>query len=147
MGILERVWNPSAELYLENGSAQFVEMLETLLAVPLVAIYDTSKEARQEPLAVFADTEVMPNASLADVLYEERGISVDEDAVVLFIPSAIACEAVAERLAAVLSQLIDRPKPSSLPISICAAAEPIKFASPNSSAAGYRPCKSKEAQC
>lgn len=147
MGILERVWNPSAELHLQNGSAPFVEMLERLLAVPLVAIYDTSKGARQEPLAVFADHEVMPNASLADVLYEERGISVDENAVVLFLPAAIASEAVTERLADVLSQLTARTKKSGLPMGLCATAEPIEFTPHLSNPSGYRSRKRKEAQC
>lgn len=86
--LLEQIWGNAIELRDPDQMSPLARLLEALLTVPTVAL--VSYAAAERPLALMESAELLPGASLGDILAEEIGIDVPRDAVVLIEPAAFA---------------------------------------------------------
>ena len=86
MNILEVVWDSGTFLHVEQDLPPVAGLLNSLLAAPVVALSTGLAGGDQRALALMAGTEVMPGASLADVLFEEFSVEISEGTVVLVLP-------------------------------------------------------------
>ncbi|WP_370399475.1 hypothetical protein [Sulfitobacter sp. JB4-11] len=81
--LLERIWSDVLEERTNLNGSPISYLLTSLLSVPVLSLDDTSSTAASEPFVSYGGYEVLPGASLADVLLEEMGIEIDETTVVL----------------------------------------------------------------
>jgi hypothetical protein len=93
VGILENVWSEGASLRLGQELPPLAKMLDRLVSPGVVALTLPKHSPTSIPFAVTAGTEVLPGASLADVLYEEFSTEVEPDTIVLFLPDQGECGA------------------------------------------------------
>lgn len=81
--LLEQIWSDALEERTNLNRSPISYLLTSLLAAPVLSLVDTSSTARSEPFVSYGGYEILPGASLADVLLEEMGIEIDETTVVL----------------------------------------------------------------
>lgn len=86
--LLEQIWEGAITVRSPDGMSPLARLLGALLTVPLVTLVGEDGGAR--PLALMETDELLPGASLGDVLAEELGLDVPRDAVVLIEPVAFA---------------------------------------------------------
>lgn len=89
MNIVEHIWSNTLELRDPTNLPPLGSILASLLASPMICF--TTKETRTgaRPVVSYAGDEVLPSASLADVLFEEFGIEICDRTIVLIEPSEI----------------------------------------------------------
>lgn len=93
MDILENVWGEGASLRLGQELPPLAKMLDCLVSAGVVALTLPRHSPTSTPFAVTAGTDVIPGASLADILYEEFSTEVEPDTIVLFLPDQGECGA------------------------------------------------------
>lgn len=81
--ILEQIWSGTLRPQTKEAMSPVARSLSSLLAVPTVSFVVTSNYADEEPYAWIAGAEVYPGASLSEILFEEYGLEVSDDTVVL----------------------------------------------------------------
>jgi hypothetical protein len=81
--LLEQIWSDVLEERTNLNGSPISYLLTALIAAPVLSLVDTSSTASSEPIVSYGGHEVLPGASLADVLLEEMGIEIDETTVVL----------------------------------------------------------------
>lgn len=86
--LLEQIWSEAIELRQPGQMSPLAGLLGTLLTVPTVTL--VSHGGAERPFAMMEGAELLPGASLGDILAEELGIDVPRDAVVLIEPAAFA---------------------------------------------------------
>ncbi|MDK3016731.1 hypothetical protein [Pseudodonghicola flavimaris] len=89
--LLELIWSGAIESRNANGDSPLAGLLDALLTVPAIGLVGDLGDGRAH--AFMESTELMPGVSLGDVLDQEMGLDVPQDAVVLIEP---ACSADAE---------------------------------------------------
>lgn len=86
--LLERIWADKIS-FVDDGNASPISlMLKSLLAAPVVSFVDHSPSTGATPFVCYGGYEILPGASLADVMLEELGVEIDESSVVLFEPKS-----------------------------------------------------------
>jgi hypothetical protein len=85
--VLEHVWSNQMEICESSEQSPVARMLSSLLSVPTVCFTSKLDHNGMTAYACIAGEEVMPGASLADVLFEEFEIEVSDDTVI-YIESA-----------------------------------------------------------
>lgn len=86
--LLEQIWGDAIECRAPSDMSPLAKLLSALLTVPTVALVSHAGGARAH--ALMESAELLPGASLGDVLAEELGIDIPHDAVVLIEPVASA---------------------------------------------------------
>ncbi|MGE4326594.1 MAG: hypothetical protein AB7E21_10860 [Pseudodonghicola sp.] len=86
--LLEQIWGDAIEYRAPADMSPLAKLLSALLTVPTVALVSHAGVARAH--ALMESAELLPGASLGDVLVEELGIDIPHDAVVLIEPVASA---------------------------------------------------------
>lgn len=81
--LLERIWSDALEERSNLNGSPISHLLTSLLAAPVLSLVDTSSTAKTEPFVSYGGYQILPGASLADVLLEEMGVEIDETTVVL----------------------------------------------------------------
>lgn len=84
--LLEQIWSDTLEERNARDGSPISHLLTSLLAAPVLLLVDKSGTAVSEPFIGYGGFEILPGASLADVLLEEMGIEIDETTVVLVEP-------------------------------------------------------------
>lgn len=82
--LLSQIWDGSIELRNNDELSPLARALSSLLTVPTVSL--TTQSLTTEPEAIVEWTELMPGASLGDILYEELGFNVPRGAIILVEP-------------------------------------------------------------
>lgn len=83
--VMEVIWSESFQMQEEARLSPLASLVSSIMSVPTVCISCAGTEDGV-PLALYADQEVMAGASLADILFEEHGVEISDDTVVLFEP-------------------------------------------------------------
>lgn len=86
--LLEQIWSDAIEVRAPDEMSPLARLLEALLTVPTVALVCHGGGTR--PYAMMEGVDLLPGASLGDVLAEELGAYVPRDAVVLVEPVGFA---------------------------------------------------------
>jgi len=86
--LLEQIWSEAIEARPPEAMSPLARLLGALLTVPVVTLVSHADGDR--PHALMESDELLPGASLGDVLAEELGLDVPRDAVVLIEPVAFA---------------------------------------------------------
>lgn len=81
--LLEHIWSDALEERSTRDASPISHLLTTLLAAPILSLVDKSPTSMFEPYVGFGGSEILPGASLADVLLQEMGIEIDETTIVL----------------------------------------------------------------
>lgn len=84
--LLEQIWSGTLEERNAREGSAISHLLMSLLAAPVLPLVDKSAKAASEPFIGYGGFEILPGASLADVLLEEMGIEIDEKTIVLVEP-------------------------------------------------------------
>lgn len=73
---------------LRTGAAlpPLAAILSSVLATPMICFTTKAGGASGQPFVAYAGSEVMPGASLADVLFEEFGIEISDQTIVMVEP-------------------------------------------------------------
>ena len=90
--LLEHIWSDALEERSAQDGSPISHLLTSLLAAPVLFLVDKSVSASNEPFVGYGGLEILPGASLADVLLEEMGIEIDEKTIVLVEPKMQAGE-------------------------------------------------------
>jgi hypothetical protein len=86
--LLELIWSGAVASRDANSMSPLARVLDALLVVPTIAL--VSSGVHHHPVAMVEGNELLPGATLGDVLTEELGIHVPRDAIVLIEPVAMA---------------------------------------------------------
>lgn len=86
--LLEQIWGEALELRRPEDISPLARLLGALLTVPTITL--VSHHGTVRPCAMMEGTELLPGASLGDILSEELGLDVPQDAVVLIEPVEFA---------------------------------------------------------
>jgi hypothetical protein len=86
--VLGQIWSNLVEPRALQDMSPLAQVLEAVLKVPTAGLVALSGLA--EPVAFFEGEELIPGASLGDVLYEEMGLDVTPGSVVLIEPEKFA---------------------------------------------------------
>ncbi len=86
--LLEQIWSEMIEARQPEDMSPLARLLGALLSVPMITL--VSRGAGDRPFALMEGDELLPGASLGDILAEELGMDVPRDAVVLIEPVAFA---------------------------------------------------------
>ncbi|MGC1504554.1 MAG: hypothetical protein WA782_10490 [Sulfitobacter sp.] len=89
MNIVEHIWSDTLELRGATNLPPLGSILASLLAAPMICFTIKEGSAEARPVVSYAGNEVLPGASLADVLFEEFGIEICDRTIVLVEPSEI----------------------------------------------------------
>lgn len=87
MNIVEHIWSDTLELREATNLPPLGNILASLLAAPMICFTTKEGNAEAYPVVSYAGDEVLPSASLADVLFEEFGIEICDRTIVLIEPS------------------------------------------------------------
>jgi hypothetical protein len=89
LNIIEHIWGDTLELREGGGRPPLAVILSSLLAAPMICF--TTKEGCFAPHAFvsYAADEVLPGTSLADVLFEEFGLEISDETIVIVEPFVI----------------------------------------------------------
>lgn len=82
--ILEHIWSSQVELSDISRGSPVAHMLSSLLTVPTLCFTTRYNPSETTAFACVAGAEVMPGATLADVLCEEFDIDVSDETVIYF---------------------------------------------------------------
>lgn len=88
--ILEHVWSGTIERRDVAELSPLAQILSSLLAAPTLCLITQAGKKGLKPFASYGGCEVMPGASLADVLDEELGIEISDETIVLVEPRAMS---------------------------------------------------------
>lgn len=83
-GLIGQIWGGTLTVEAEQGASPLAAVLGSLMDVPVVTLASDVEKTR--PFAVMEETEVLPGASLGDVLAEELSIDIPYGALVLVQP-------------------------------------------------------------
>ncbi|MDF3414840.1 hypothetical protein HKX54_10275 [Sulfitobacter sp. M57] len=86
MNIVEHIWSNTLELREPANLPPLSSILASLLAAPMVCFASKGAGLGKRPIVSYAGDEVLPGASLADVLFEEFGIEICDRTIVLIEP-------------------------------------------------------------
>jgi len=86
--LLEQIWGEAVEERAADAMSPLARLLGALLTVPMVTLVAHAEGDR--PYAMMEGHELLPGASLGDILAEELGLDVPQDAVVLIEPVGFA---------------------------------------------------------
>ncbi len=86
--ILAQIWGQLLEVRPAEKASPLTEVLGALLKVPVVGIVSQSEVF--EPTAMKESEELLPGATLGDVLHEELGLFIEQGAVVVLEPEKSA---------------------------------------------------------
>lgn len=86
--LLEQIWGNAIEVRAPAEMSPLARLLGSLLTVPLVTLVAHAEGGR--PFAMMESDELLPGAPLGDILAEELGLDVPQDAVVLIEPVGFA---------------------------------------------------------
>ena len=81
--LVEQIWNNSLHACQDDSISPLARMLQSLLPHPVACFYSTSGYGFDEPIAMYGLEEVLPGATLADILDQECGIEISDDTIVL----------------------------------------------------------------
>ena len=81
--LVEQIWNNSLHACQDDSISPLARMLQSLLPHPVACFYSTSGYGVDEPIAMYGLEEVLPGATLADILDQECGIEISDDTIVL----------------------------------------------------------------
>ncbi|MGB7317135.1 MAG: hypothetical protein WBC85_04135 [Planktotalea sp.] len=84
--IMEHIWSDTMELRQGSELSPLARLLTSLLAAPTICFTTKAGGDAATPLATCAGDEVLPGASLADVLYQEFGIEMSDETIVFIEP-------------------------------------------------------------
>jgi len=84
--ILEHIWSETLDLREGADLPPLASILSSLLAAPMICFTTRMGGANARPTVSFAGAEVMPGATLADVLFEEFAIEISDETIVLIEP-------------------------------------------------------------
>ncbi|MFY0647355.1 hypothetical protein [Sulfitobacter geojensis] len=87
MNIVEHIWSGTLELRDEANLPPLGNILNSLLAAPMICFTTKQGGPNVQPVVSYAADEVLPGASLADVLFEEFGIEICDRTIVLIEPA------------------------------------------------------------
>lgn len=87
-GLIAQIWGGDLTEDKDSMGSPLAGLLGSLMDVPVITL--TSDATMQRPIAVMEETEVLPGASLGDVLSEELGIDVPYGVLVLIQPAGFA---------------------------------------------------------
>jgi hypothetical protein len=88
--ILEHVWSGTVERRDAAQLSPLARLLTSLLAAPTLCLTSQAGAENAKPFASYGGYQVLPGASLADVLDEELGIEISDETIVLFEPRAMS---------------------------------------------------------
>lgn len=86
--LLEQIWGNAIELRAPDDMSPLARLLGALLTVPMVTL--VAHADGDHPYARMESDELLSGASLGDILAEELGLDVPQDAVVLIEPVSFA---------------------------------------------------------
>ncbi|SFE85219.1 hypothetical protein SAMN04488523_11142 [Sulfitobacter brevis] len=87
--IMEHLWSGAFERREAVELSPLAVILSTLLAAPMVCFASAAPNSDAAPFALYAGTEIMPGATLADVLFQEFDIDLGDDVVIYIEPRAM----------------------------------------------------------
>ena len=114
--IMEHLWSGAFERREPAELSPLAVILSTLLAAPMVCFASAVPDGDAAPFALYADTEVMPGATLADVLFQEFNIDLGDDVVIYIEPREMggaehySSDALGQSLGNILVNLAGTPK-------------------------------------
>ena len=86
--VLGLIWSGDVELRADENKSPLAMLLDSILSVPTVSL--VVKSEMMAPKAYPDSEELVPDCQLGDILFEELGIEVPVNSVVLFEPWAMA---------------------------------------------------------
>ncbi|MGR3508432.1 MAG: hypothetical protein ACU0CQ_17215 [Sulfitobacter sp.] len=82
--LMEHIWGNRLELTEAHSVSPLGRILNSLLAAPLTRFIIHGRDDQCAPFAMYAGEEIIPGATVADVMEEEFGLDLNEDAIILF---------------------------------------------------------------
>jgi hypothetical protein len=82
--LLELIWGGAVTSRDANSMSPLARILDALLVVPMIAL--VSNGGHHSPVAMVESIELLPGATLGDVLTEELGLHMPRDAIILIEP-------------------------------------------------------------
>ena len=86
--LLEQIWGNAIEVRAAGEMSPLARLLGALLTVPMVTL--VAHAGGERPYAMMESDELLPGAPLGDILAEELGLDVPQEAVVLIEPVGFA---------------------------------------------------------
>lgn len=86
LNIIEHIWSDTLVLREGGDRPPLADILSSLIAAPMICFTIKTGCPASRAFVSYAGDEVLPGASLADVLFEEFGIEVSDQTVVLVEP-------------------------------------------------------------
>ena len=87
---IEHIWSETLNLREKTNLTALASILDSLLAAPMICFTTKAGGPTARPIVSYAGDEVLPGTSLADVLFEEFGIEISDDTIVLIDPTDIS---------------------------------------------------------
>lgn len=84
--LLEHIWSDNFEVRDASEISLVAQILKPILAAPILCCTSEMFPTSRTAIATYAGTEVMPGATLADVLFEEHGIETSDDTIIYIEP-------------------------------------------------------------
>lgn len=120
MEILEYIWGDRLEVRVGENLPPLAAVLSSLLAAPMICFTTKQNGATSmHPTVSVGGQEVMPGATLADVLFEEFGIEISDETIVLIEPlsgpdaPALTSQQFGQSLGQILVELAELGQPTS----------------------------------
>ena len=86
--LMGHIWGGRLEFCADPCNTPLGRILSSLLASPITRFTVAVEDADLTPFAIYAGEEIISGASLADVLDQEFGLDLEDDAIVLIEPCA-----------------------------------------------------------
>ncbi len=83
MNIIEHIWSDTLELREGKDFPPLANILSSLLAAPMICFTTRACGSAAHPIVSYAGNEVLPGTSLADVLFEEFSLEINDQTIVL----------------------------------------------------------------
>jgi hypothetical protein len=90
LDIIEHIWSDTLELREGGDLPPLAVILSSLLAAQMICFTTKMGGPSARAVVSYAGDEVMPGASLSDVLFEEFAIEISDQTIVLVEPSAMS---------------------------------------------------------
>lgn len=81
--LMEHIWSNRLELTEAHSVSPLGRILNSLLAAPLTRFVLHGRDDHFAPFAMYAGEEIIPGATVADVMEQEFGLDLSEDAIIL----------------------------------------------------------------
>lgn len=115
--LLEHVWSDTFQVKQVSELSPAARILAPLLAAPTLCFTSDMFPTSLTAVATYAGTEVMPGATLADVLFEEHGIEATDDTIIYIEPTELgqAAQPTSDELGWIIGQvLVNLANPTNL---------------------------------